>query len=70
MKYTLTEQIKCIEREIERRERNYPYLIIQNKMTKGQAEKEIELMKSIYNTLILAERCHIDKSWNTPTDAE
>ena len=54
--YDISEQIKCIEREIEMRKRVYPRLIINGKMTQGQADRELNLMKHIYQTLVRIDR--------------
>lgn len=60
----IKEQIKCVEREISMRERVYPRLVINGKMTAGQKDREIAAMKAVYNTLILAERQHLHRVCN------
>lgn len=60
----IKEQIKCVEREISMRERVYPRLVINGKMTAGQKDREIATMKAVYNTLIIAERQHLHRACN------
>lgn len=64
MKISLTEQIKCVEDEIQMRHRVYSRLVLNGKMTQGQKEKKIAAMEAVLNTLILAERLHIHHSFN------
>lgn len=64
--YSLSEQIKCVEREIEMRKRVYPRLVISHKMTQGQADKELNLMKAVYQTLIVVSQKHLLQPFNQP----
>lgn len=41
MQISLSEQIRCVEREISMRKRVYPGLVIRGKMTEGQKDREI-----------------------------
>ncbi len=68
MEISIQEQIKCVEREIDMRKKVYPRLVINGKMTEGQKNKEIAAMNAVYNTLILAQRMHIHRSFNQPTE--
>lgn len=64
MQISLSEQIRCVEREISMRKRVYPGLVIRGKMTEGQKDREIATMQAVYQTLILAERTHIHRACN------
>lgn len=64
MQISLSEQIRCVEREISMRKRVYPGLVIRGKMTEGQKDREIAAMQAVYQTLILAERTHIHRACN------
>lgn len=64
MQISIQEQIKCVEREIAMRQRVYPRLVINGKMTAGEKDKQIATMQAVYNTLILAERAHLHRSCN------
>lgn len=68
MQISLSEQIKCVEREIQKRKWVYPNLVLAGKMTQGTKDKEIATMQAVYNTLILAERMQIHRSFNQPTE--
>jgi len=68
MEISIQEQIKCVEREIDMRKKVYPRLVINGKMTEGQKNKEIAAMNAVYNTLILAQRMHIHRSFNQPIE--
>ena len=70
MEISIQEQIKCVEREIDMRKKVYPRLVINGKMTEGQKNKEIAAMNAVYNTLILAQRMHIHRSFNQPTESK
>jgi len=50
--FHISDQIKCVEREIDMRRRVYPSRIIAGKMTQGTADREIEIMRHVYQTLI------------------
>ncbi|MGN0913051.1 MAG: hypothetical protein ACI4OE_07135 [Alphaproteobacteria bacterium] len=60
----ISNQIQCVMREIRRREVYYPMAIIRGKMTQEQADYELNCMKSVYHTLVLAEQAHLDKKFN------
>lgn len=62
--YPLTEQIKCVQREIDMRNRVYPRLVINGKMTQGQADKELNLMKAVYQTLSIVQQKHLLQQFN------
>lgn len=62
--YPIAEQIKCVTREIEIRKRVYPRFVLNGKMTQGQADKELNLMKAVYQTLILVEQKHLLQPFN------
>lgn len=49
---TLDEQIGCVEREINMRRRVYPQWVHSKRMTKGKADREIETMVEVRNTLM------------------
>ena len=68
MQISIQEQIKCVEREIAMRQRVYPRLVINGKMTAGEKDKQIAAMHAVYNTLILAERVHLHRSCNQLPD--
>lgn len=68
MQISLSEQIRCVEREISMRKRVYPGLVIRGKMTEGQKDREIAAMQAVYQTLILAERTHIHRACNQPPE--
>lgn len=51
MTVSMTEQIKCVKREISMRERVYPRFIKSGKMTQEEAEREIAAMKAVLDTL-------------------
>ena len=48
---TLLEQISCVEREIRMREKVYPKWVEQGRMKQDKADREIETMKEVLNTL-------------------
>ena len=62
----ISDQIACVKRELSLRKGFYPTLIARGKMTPATAEQEIARMTAVLNTLVLAERAHLDKSWNQP----
>jgi len=47
-------QIRCVELEIKRREKIFPKLVSEGKMTKDYADKEIFMMKDVRMSLIKA----------------
>ena len=47
----MTEQIKCVKREISMRERVYPRFVKKGKMTQDEADREIATMKAVLDTL-------------------
>jgi hypothetical protein len=48
---TLTEQMKCVKREIDKRKNFYPRWVSEGKMTQQEADYQIETMEYVYNTL-------------------
>lgn len=44
MQISLSDQIKCVEREIDMRRRFYPKRVINKTMTEGEKDKEIAAM--------------------------
>lgn len=48
---TISEQIKGVKREIDYRKRLYPKWVDEGKMTKLDADYQIELMEYVANTL-------------------
>lgn len=48
---SLTEQIRCIEREIKRRREHYPRLVEHKRLTPTQASREITCMTAALHTL-------------------
>lgn len=48
---TISEQIKGVKREIDYRKRLYPKWVAEGKMTKLDADYQIELMEYVANTL-------------------
>ena len=48
---TITEQIKCVEREIRMRERVYARWVGAGKMSAGKADYELRCMKAVLETL-------------------
>lgn len=59
-------QIECVRREIAMRKSVYPRLVAAGKKTQGAADYEISCMTEALNTLLLAERSHLNKSFNQP----
>ena len=59
-------QISCVKRELSMRQTFYPVQIARGKMTQLSANQEIDRMSAVLNTLFLAQRAHLDKSWNQP----
>ena len=64
MQISLSDQIKCVEREINMRRRIYPRRVINKTMTEGEKDREIATMQAVLNTLILAQRAHFHHSFN------
>jgi len=50
--FSFEDLIKCVEREIAMRKRVYPSRVAAAKMTQGQADREIDMMKCIRKCLI------------------
>jgi hypothetical protein len=59
MTVSLADQIRCVEREINIRKFVYPMKVVQGKMSEIEKDLEIERMKAVYETLILAQRTHL-----------
>lgn len=53
---TLTDQIRCIRRELGYRGKVYPNLVARGKMTQGAAAREIEVMGAVLDTLLSLEK--------------
>jgi hypothetical protein len=45
--FTIEEKLKCVERELGMRRRVYSYRVANGKMTRQEADREIDLMASI-----------------------
>ena len=56
MKPTLSEQIRCVEREIRMRNRVYPGLVDRRKMSPQECEREMLTMAAVLETLKAAEQ--------------
>ena len=48
---TISEQIKCVRREIDYRKRLYPRWVQEGKLTQQEANYQIEAMEYVVNTL-------------------
>lgn len=57
---TLDEQIACVERELTYRRRVYGRLVFAGKMTQARADREIEVMSAVLETVIEVKRCAYD----------
>lgn len=68
MEITIQDQLRCVEREINKRQSVYPWLVARGKMTNGTKDKEIATMQAVYHTLILAERVHLHRRFNQPAE--
>lgn len=66
MPSSIDNQIACVKREISMRKYVYPNQVARGKMTEKQASDGIATMEAVLNTLVLAERAHLDKAWNQP----
>lgn len=66
MPTSIDNQIACVKREISMRKYVYPNQVARGKMTEKQASDGIATMEAVLNTLVLAERAHLDKAWNQP----
>ena len=64
MQISLSDQIKCVEREIDMRRRVYPRRVINKTITEGEKDREIAAMQAVLNTLVLFQRCHLHHSFN------
>lgn len=51
MRYPLSHQIRCIQREIAFRVRVYPRRIVSGRMRQEDADREIETMRCVLETL-------------------
>jgi hypothetical protein len=45
--FSETDKLECVKRELKFRERVYPRLLQQHKMTSAQAVRELDLMRAI-----------------------
>ena len=50
--WSIDAQIKCVQREIEMRERVYPPRVREGKMNEHHAKREIATMKAVLHTLM------------------
>ena len=48
----LNDILSCARRELERRQRGYPYQVSEGKMTEKKAAAEIELQRSLIDFLV------------------
>lgn len=55
----LADQIACVRREIAMRERAYPRFVHAGKMSRATAEREIQTMKTVLETLFDLQRCGV-----------
>jgi hypothetical protein len=53
---TLAEQIACVQREIQMRQRVYPGLIDRRKMRPEAADREIETMVDVERSLVILQQ--------------
>lgn len=65
----ISNQISCVRREISMRKAVYPRLVASGKKPKSTADYEIACMIGALQTLMLAERSHLNRSCNRPQDA-
>lgn len=52
MPVSLERQLRCVKREIKKREGVYPRWVERGSMTKQQADEEIEAMRAVLATLL------------------
>lgn len=64
-KISITDQIGCIDREIGIRERVYPRWILNKKMTRDQAELEMDRIRAVRETLIKSSAILADREPGT-----
>jgi len=57
---TLTEQIKCVKREIEKRKSFYPKWVAAGKLTQQEADYQIEAMTYVLGTLTAVQNFYRD----------
>ena len=57
---TISEQMKCVKREIDKRKSFYPRWVREGKMTQQEADYQIETMEYVYNTLHALNEFHIN----------
>lgn len=50
--HTIDAQLKCVQREIEMREKVYPRRVAEGKMNKLHADHELATMKAVLQTLM------------------
>lgn len=51
----IARQVECIRRELKMRERVYPRWVAGEKMTQALADREIEAMRAVLETLVAIE---------------
>jgi len=49
--FTLTQKIECVKREVKRRERMYPHLVKEGKLSENDAISELIVMQEVLETL-------------------
>ena len=59
MRFRTAEKLQCAERELKRRMRTYPTKVANHRMTKLEAEREIDLMADI--ALDIAEQLEAER---------
>ena len=55
---SLSDQLKCVKREIEKRKNFYPRWVAEGKMTQLETKTQIETMEDVYNTLHALQEFH------------
>lgn len=64
---TLLEQIAEVQREIQRRERVYPSLVMAGKMTQDRADRQTDIMRAALKTLESMSECDCTRWGDTGT---
>jgi hypothetical protein len=64
---TTADQIKCVEREIAMRRRVFPRLVERQKMSQGEADREIATMEAVLRTV---QQSHYVATGIKPAQAE
>lgn len=66
--FTIKQQIACVEEEIKMRHKVYAKLVATGKMALSEKERKIATMTAVLNTLTIARRIHLDKSFNQSSE--